>query len=75
MRDPNELYIDGKAIGFNNMMKRKLNFVDDIGRFTRGFTRVYIVDNELYIGHTINSRKTKIEYEHLEEWIKYFDRI
>ncbi len=75
MRDRNELYIDGKPVGFNIMMKRKLNFAEDIGYFTRKFTRVYIIDNELYIGHTINKMKTHIQYEDLEEWIRYFDRI
>lgn len=71
----NDIKINGIWIGFGNVMKR-LNFVEDIGCFTRKFTRIYVENNELFIGHTINkNKKIKFEYEHLNEWINYFDRI
>lgn len=54
---------------------KRMNFVEDVGKYTRAFTRVYVEDNHLFIGHTINKNKTKIEFEHLNEWIRYFDRI
>lgn len=70
----NDIKINGTWICFRDVMKR-LNFVEDIGYFTRKFTRIYVENNELFIGHTINKNKTKIEYENLNEWISYFDRI
>jgi len=69
-----DIIIDGKPIGLPNTMKF-MGFVADIGKYTRKFTVIYISDNKLYIGHTINKSKTKIEYEDMKEWIKYFDRI
>ena len=74
MENSNDIYIDGEKIGFPNKMKM-LQFVEDIGCYTRKFTRIYIDDNQLFIGHTINKNRTKIEYKDLESWIKYFDRI
>ena len=59
---------------FRELMKR-LNFVEDIGYYTRKFTRIYIEKDGLYIGHIISKNKTKIEYKDLSDWIKYFDRI
>jgi hypothetical protein len=70
----NDIKINNVWIGLRDIMKL-LNFVEDVGFYTRKFTRIYVENNELYIGHTINKNKTKIEYEHLNEWIKYFDRI
>lgn len=70
----NDIKINGTYIGLPQIMKR-MNFVEDVGHFTRAFTRVYVEDNQLFIGHTINKRKTKIEFENINEWIKYFDRI
>lgn len=68
------LIVNGVCIDFADVMK-KLNFVDDVEYFTRKFTRIYIENNELYIGHSINNNKTKIEYKDLNDWINYFDRI
>ncbi len=70
----NDIKIDGDYIGLPLIMKR-LNFVEDVGRYTRAFTRIYIEENQLIIGHTINRRRTKIEFEDMNDWIKYFDRI
>jgi len=56
-------------------MKRR-NFVRiNVEMFQRGFTCIYLDGKDLYIGHSINDKRTKIEHEHLDEWIKYFDRI
>lgn len=75
----NDININGKWICLPEVM-RKLNFVEDKAFYTRKFTRVYVENNELFIGHTLHNyrlknTKTKIEYENLNEWIKYFDRI
>lgn len=57
------------------LMKQR-NFVQlELGVFERGFTRIYDLDSGLFIGHSINDKKTKIERENLDEWIKYFDRV
>jgi hypothetical protein len=74
MSKGNNIVIDGKPIDMSNIMKR-MQFVEDIGSFTRKFTRIYVENNQLYIGHTINRKKTKIEYEDMVSWINYFDRI
>jgi len=74
MEQSNDIRINGVKIDFPKKMKM-MQFVEDIGYYTRKFTRIYIVDNKLYIGHTINKNKTYIKYEDLESWIKYFDRI
>lgn len=70
----NNIRIDGVRINLSNKMKM-MQFVEDVGYYTRKFTRIYVCNNELYIGHTINKNKTNIKYEDLESWIKYFDRI
>lgn len=70
----NDLIINNKSVNFPLIMKR-MQFVEDIGYFTRKFTRIYVEDNQLYIGHTINKKRTKIEFEDLDSWIQYFDRI
>ena len=70
----NDIKINNEYIGLPKVMKM-LNFVEDVGHFTRGFTRVYVENNTLFIGHTINKNKTKINYNDLDSWIKYFDRI
>lgn len=70
----NDIIIDGKSVGMQKIMKQ-MNFVEDVGRYTRKFTRIYVIENELYIGHTINDRKTHIKFVDLADWIKYFDRI
>ena len=70
----NDIRINDKYVGLRAIMKR-LNFVEDVGYFTRSFTRIYIENNKLFIGHTINKKRTEIDFETMEEWIKYFDRI
>jgi len=60
---------------FRTYMTKKLNFVEDVGYFSRGFVRVYVDVDDLFIGHSINKNRTKIGFEHIEEWIRYFDRI
>jgi len=56
-------------------MKRR-NFVRvNLTTFERRFTRIYQENGNLFIGHSLNEKKTPIEVEHLDEWIKYFDRI
>ena len=74
MEHSNDISIDGKKVELPKIMKMK-QFVEDIGCYTRKFTRIYVRNNQLYIGHTINKNKTKIEFEDLDSWIKYFDRI
>lgn len=68
----------GEWIDFANVMKR-LNFVQDLRGYTRKFTFITVKDNELYIchsiGHSYPKHMSKFEYEHLKEWIAYFDRI
>lgn len=66
----NDIKIDGKYVGLPNIMKR-MDFVEDIGKFVRKFTVIYVEDNQLFIGHTINKKKTKIEFEDMKDWIKY----
>jgi len=74
MQMDNDIQIDGAWCNLPKILKR-LGFVDDLGFYTRSFTRIYVIQNELYIGHTISNRKLKIEFENLDIWIKYFDRI
>ena len=71
-----DIVLGTSKVGIPAIMKR-LNFVQDSNgnSYTRGFTRIYTRDNSLAIGHTITNRTTPIEYIHLNEWIKYFDRI
>lgn len=60
-----------------HIMKMK-SFVDDIKGWTRRFTFIALKEGKLYIGHRIEGsigKLTPIEFEHLDEWIKYFDRI
>ncbi len=69
--------IETKSFGFSllNAMKMR-NFVQiNTTTFERRFTRIYQENGNLFIGHSINDKKTPIEVEHLDEWIKYFDRI
>lgn len=70
----NDIKINGKYVGFDKIMKR-MDFVEGIGKFVRAFTVIYVEDNQIFIGHTINNKKTKIEFEDMNDWIKYFDRI
>lgn len=79
----NDITIRGKSVGLPKIM-RDLNFVEDNGFYDRKFVRVYVEDNELYIGHNFNgpihkdtglNRRKKIDYFSLLHWIKYFDRI
>jgi len=59
------------------IMKRK-NFVRDIDGWRRKFVFITIEDGQWKIGHAIgfrNIRTTNIEFEDIDEWIKYFDRI
>jgi hypothetical protein len=71
----NDIIIDGKPAGMQKIMKQ-MNFVEDVGYYTRRFTRIYVVDNTLFIGHTINQKKTRVDdLADLEGWIRYFDRI
>ncbi len=60
---------------FRIYMEKKLNFVADTDIYTRNFTRIYIENNQLYIGHTINNSKTLFDFEDMDLYIKYFDRI
>ena len=60
---------------FRDYMIKKLQFVDDFDKYTRKFTVIYVDNNELFIGHTVSNKRTKIEFEDLKEWIAYFDRI
>jgi hypothetical protein len=66
-----------KSVGFSflNAMKMR-NFVQiNATTFERRFTRIYQENGDLFIGHSINDKKTPIEVEHLDDWIKYFDRV
>ena len=59
--------------------QKKLDFVEDLVKgqlmYTRKFTRIYVDGEQLSIGHTIHDRKTNIDFEHIREWINYFDKI
>ena len=62
-----------------HIMKMK-GFVADIKGWTRAFTFIaFDEENEqLFIGHKIPGIKTKMtpmEFEDMNDWIKYFDRI
>ena len=73
----NTINVDGDRIDFSKVMKWN-QFVQDVNGYVRKFTFVTIKNNEIYIGHKIpnmNTSLTKIEFEDLTEWIKYFDRI
>jgi hypothetical protein len=46
--------------------------------FVRKFIYLKIIDNELFIGHSIEGKiglLTKINYVDLKLWLNYFDRI
>ena len=70
----NDIQINGKWVGLPKIMKLK-NFEDYIGYYIRKFTKMYVEENQLFIGHAISNRKMKIEFPDLDYWIKYFDRI
>ena len=70
----NDIKVDGVFVGLPKILKR-LDFVEDLNSFVRRFTKIYIENNSIFIGHTINNNKTKIEFKDLTEWIIYFDRI
>jgi hypothetical protein len=57
-----------------SIMKR-MNFVEDVGYYTRRFTRIYEEGDSFYIGHSINKSKTKIELKDIEWWINHFDKL
>lgn len=59
---------------FKELMKN-MNFVEDVDYYTRKFTRIYVISDELYIGHTISNIKTKFKLEDIDLWINYYDRI
>ena len=59
------------------IMQRK-NFMKDNDGWRRGFIFVTAENNQLKIAHEINSKigiLTNIEFNDLDDWIKYFDRI
>lgn len=59
------------------IMKRK-NFVRDIDGWRRNFVFITIENGQWKIGHTMGFnviRTTNIEYEDMDKWINYFDRI
>lgn len=61
-------------------LRFRLNFVNDIQGWTRHFTFIKFdeVRGKFYIGHRIQGKigkLTPIEWEDINEWIKYFDRI
>ena len=59
------------------ILKRK-NFMKDNDGWRRGFIFITAENNQLKIGHEIESKigiLTNIEYSDLDGWIKYFDRI
>lgn len=61
-------------VNIRELMK-KMNFVEDVGYYTRKFTRIYVIEDELYIGHSISESKTKFELKDIDLWVNYFDRI
>lgn len=66
--------VDGTPLGIPKIMKL-LNFVEDFGFYEKGFTRVYIENNDMYIGHTFNINKLKIDPKDLIIFINYFNNI
>lgn len=72
-----KIIVKGEEIDFAFIMKR-MNFVQDMKGYTRKFTFITVIDGEVHIGHTYtgcSGKLTRIEYEHLKEWVEYFDRI
>ena len=67
--------MDIESTEFIEYMTKKLQFVADWNKYTRKFTVVYVDNGELFIGHTISDKRTKIEFADLKEWLNYFDRI
>lgn len=59
---------------FRELMKR-MDFVEDVGYYTRKFTRIFEMPDGLYIGHTISGTRHKFELADIDMWVKYFDRI
>lgn len=72
-----KIIVKGEEINFASIMKR-MNFVQDMKGYTRKFTFTTVIDGEFHIGHIYagcSGRLTKIEYEHIKEWVEWFDRI
>ena len=64
-----------RELSFKFRMK---NFVKDTDGWRRGFIFITAEDGQLKIGHDMGSRTirlTNIEFDDVDEWIKYFDRI
>jgi hypothetical protein len=65
----------------DKILEFNLQFVANIGitrSFVRKFVYLEIIDEDLFIGHFIEGKigtLTKIEYDDLNFWLKYFDRI
>ena len=54
---------------------KRMDFVEDVGYYTRKFTRIFEMPDGLYIGHTISGTRHKFELADIDMWVKYFDRI
>jgi len=60
---------------FDQYMTKKLNFVAYSNKYIRKFTVIYADNGELFIGHTISDKRTKIDFADLKHWLPYFDKI
>lgn len=70
-----EIFHEGERIEMKNILHR-MGFVQwKMHKFVRSFTCIYVENGQLFIGHSVNDKRTPIEYADLKEWIQYFDRI
>jgi len=53
---------------------RMRNFVQDTDGWRREFTFIAIQEGQMKMG-TLNNKMSDIEFEDIDEWIRYFDRI
>lgn len=69
--------MDNVGSDIDNIMKYK-NFMKDIEGWIRKWTFITVEEGQWKISHSIEKRVGKmsnIEFEEMDEWIKYFDRI
>jgi len=69
--------MDNVSSDIDNIMKRK-NFVKDTDGWIRKWTFITVENRIWKIGHSIEKKVNKmsdIEFEDIDEWIGYFDRI
>lgn len=57
------------------ILMKRMQFVDDHNSYVRKFTRIDFIDDKIYISHTFNKPKQEIQFDDIDLWVNYFDRL